>query len=349
VGALAADNVPSWVLSDYVLWELFDYMNEGSSYIAYNNAQVHINLEVVDSMTKIYFNKELPLIEKGVTYNYIPYMPETAKSPHGDWSNGGTTPDQPLPLGYAENSDSYFNYSMIPYEDVKIFKDYVAANPTTLYLGYTPAANQPAATANYVQLSRMLYDISSNESKLSLVVQADATLSLTHPVTLQAIDLTSGSTLDLSGLSDNDLNNHVSTAIHAQDATIILPANSSDEKVSAFLQKYALEADNVNIFVPKTPVEHASIDLRKTDNDTITATFTIDNTDGNTQGALCFIAFYDAQNVLIGTELKSVTIAAGVNDTFDILAPFGKAASVKAFIWSVADYLPLCEAAKLTP
>jgi len=261
-------NTPSWVVSDYVLWELFDYIDNGSSWISYTTddgvfTQRHINLYVDDfGTTNIYFNLERPLgraQEDGTYYSeYISYI-ETPQVLRGNSSNGAATIsdplslNMPLPLTYEGNSDDVLDYEQIRQSgDIQILKNYIETNPTTMYLGvqFDPATGGPYApmyslASDYIQFGRLLYDISSNHSKLSVVLFGGSLLKLDDPVRLESITLKSGSVLDLSGMTEGNLDSKLKTDIIAEPGTeIILPADLRDAKVNSFIKKFSLHKVN---------------------------------------------------------------------------------------------------------
>ncbi|MDR1854061.1 MAG: hypothetical protein LBR05_04050 [Azoarcus sp.] len=255
-------NTPSWVLSDYVLWELLDYMASGDVWITYkagNVFQRHINVVEQPTETHVYFNQERPLKSNGVAWGYVPYT-QTPVRLRGTLSNGGATSadplslNRPLPLDYKGNSDDVFDYAQIRAvpEDVKIFREYIERRPVTLHLGMNFSAeyhggDDPAPIVDkatvYVQLGHLLHDASSDISKLSVILYGGSTLILSESVTLRSLTLKNGATLDLSAMQLEDVLKRFKTTLTVEagdkETTIIFPANMNAGEVYYLLNRMA--------------------------------------------------------------------------------------------------------------
>jgi hypothetical protein len=267
-------NAPSWVVSDYVLWELLDYMNTGDQWIAYTAKGTlfrrHINVSEKEDGTHVYFNWErsvknnIPAAaatanepgSRGIGWPYYSYF-KTPDSLRGFNSNGAASNanplslNMPLPFYFTGNSDDVLDYAKIGShsQDVRIFKDYIEKKPTTLHLGmdFDPATSGPAGTivdkpSVYVQLGELLADAASIQSKLSLIVYDGSTLMLTRPVNLRSLTLKGErSVLNLSEMSRQDLLNKMQAAITVENgATIMLPSGTSDAEIKSLTGKFPI-------------------------------------------------------------------------------------------------------------
>ena len=274
-------NAPSWVLSDYVLWELLDYMATGDEWISYVRGGVsyrkHINVIKDGSETNVYFNWErftknnIPVFvpsamftpgSRGISWPYYAYS-TAANSLRGFYSNGAASNEEdlslnlPLPLAFKGNSDDVLDYAKISQypQDLKIFKEYAEQNPTTLHLGttlvYDDARNGNLTKidnnpSTYVQLGELLADVASKKSQLSVILYGDSTLTLAEPVILQTLELKNGSVLNLSEMSRQALLNKTQMTITVDgNATIMLPAGMSDADIAKLSQKFSIIGNGI--------------------------------------------------------------------------------------------------------
>jgi hypothetical protein len=267
-------NAPSWVVSDYVLWELLDYMNTGDQWISYTVKGTlfrrHINVSEKDDGTHVYFNWErsaknnIPASaatandpgSRGIGWPYHPYF-KTPDSLRGFNSNGAASNadplslNMPLPFYFTGNSDDVLDYARIGShsQDIKIFRDYIEKKPTILHLGmdFDPVTSGPTGkivdkSSVYVQLGDLLADVTSDRSKLSLIVYDGSALALDRPVKLQSLTLKGGlSVLNLSEMPKQALLDRMQASIVVENAaTIMLPAGTSDEEIKVLTGKFSI-------------------------------------------------------------------------------------------------------------